>query len=168
MKEEDVNQPIRIIIPVPPRRFADGGENRPRLWSIVRVYGTPRPRQVGFRFIARPVTPPCFMAFYYMYVPFSSHARWLIIQNQLHATDVRCSTFCVLSVTRSPLFPSRIFFSDVSTPHLHCRLHALFVHAANALAFCYWWLYLSPVLESNVLSRVLSMKAWMVFNCILF
>lgn len=55
-----------------------------------------------------------------------SHARWLIIQNQLHATDARCSTFCVLSVMHSPLFPSRIFFSDVSTPHLHCRLFTPF------------------------------------------
>lgn len=83
-----------------------------------------------------------------------SHARWLITQNQLHATDARRATFCVLSVLRSPLFPYIFlrcshspFTSPSSRPFRACECSRILL-----------LMTLFPVLESNVLSHGLSIR----------
>lgn len=70
MKEEDVNQPIRIIIPVPPCRFADGGENlMGRDYDPLCAFTGPlRSRQVGFRFVL-PADVTTMLYGFLLYVP---------------------------------------------------------------------------------------------------
>lgn len=115
----DVNQPIRIIIPVPPRRFAEKGKRMTigHAYDPLCVFmGPPRTihdRLVAFRFCSspeEPMSPTCFMAFYYMYASLF-HLTRAMANNPEPVGCALCATFCVLSVPRSvPYFRPVIYF----------------------------------------------------------